>query len=92
MENLRYRNFLGEVFELEQAGAKCLELEDRAARLLGQLAGPSAPDLGDPELEADLRVFLGDLSRELRSVTPRLPARPLNWPAGARLKGKESLR
>jgi len=83
MERLRYWNFLGEIFELEQAGGKCLELENQAARLLSRLQGGGRRPGEDPGLEEDLRGFLGGLSRELRAVTPRLPARPLGWsPAG----------
>ena len=41
MEKLRYWNFLGELFELDDAWVKCLELEAQAARFLARLGkGP----------------------------------------------------
>lgn len=78
MDKLHFWNFLGEIFELDEAWVKCLELESQAARLLARLdEGPvalakTAPaDIG---LSAEIRRFLGSLSQELRSVTPRPPA------------------
>lgn len=87
MEKLRYWNFLGEMFELDEAWVKCLELEAEAARLLARLDNgpgpPSKPAPADIGLAAELRRFLGSLSRELRSVTPRPPARAVDRRAGA---------
>lgn len=80
MEKLRYWNFLGEVFELEEAWVKCLELEGQAAHLLSRLRSRPLAEAAEAELlAADLRGFLGALSRELRSVTPRPPAVPVGW-------------
>lgn len=79
MEKLRYWNFLGEVFELEGAWVKCLELEDQAAHLLSRLQARLTAGAAEAELAAELRGFLGKLSRELRSVTPRPPALPVGW-------------
>ena len=79
MEKLRYWNFLGELFELDDAWVKCLELEAQAARFLARLGeGPRPLALAAPAdigLAAEIRCFLGSLSRQLRSVTPRPPVR-----------------
>lgn len=84
MEKLRYWNFLGEMFELDEAWVKCLELEAEAARLLARLDDGSGPP-ADIGLAAEIRRFLSSLSRELRSVTPRPPARAVERP----VKGRE---
>lgn len=73
MEKLRYWNILGEVFELDQAWGRCLEMEDQAAELLKALESQ-----GDSTRTIlAVKDFLSHISPRLRSITPRPPARPL---------------